>query len=36
VIAEELLHLRVPNHSKLFKSLLKAYLRLESQPARAQ
>ena len=27
VIVEELLHLRVPNHSKLFKSLLKAYLR---------
>jgi predicted metal-dependent hydrolase len=27
VMVEELLHLRVPNHSKLFKSLLKAYLR---------
>jgi predicted metal-dependent hydrolase len=26
VIVEELLHLRVPNHSKLFKALLKAYL----------
>ncbi len=26
VIVEELLHLRVPNHGKLFKSLLKAYL----------
>jgi predicted metal-dependent hydrolase len=26
VIVHELLHLRVPNHSKLFKSLLKAYL----------
>jgi len=26
VIVEELLHLRVPNHSKLFKSLLKAYI----------
>lgn len=27
VIVEELLHLRLPNHGKLFKSLLKAYLR---------
>lgn len=27
VIVEELLHLRVPNHSKLFKTLLRAYLR---------
>jgi len=27
VIVEELLHLRVPSHGKLFKSLLKAYLR---------
>ena len=26
VIVEELLHLKVPNHSKLFKLLLKAYL----------
>ena len=26
VIVEELLHLRLPNHSKLFKTLLKAYL----------
>lgn len=26
VIVEELLHLRVPNHSKLFKTLLRAYL----------
>ena len=26
VIVEELLHLRVPNHSKLFKSLLRAFL----------
>ncbi len=26
VIAHELLHLRVPNHGKLFKSLLNAYL----------
>ena len=25
-IVHELLHLRVPNHGKLFKSLLKAYL----------
>ncbi len=27
VIVEELLHLRIPNHSKLFKALLGAYLR---------
>lgn len=27
VIVEELLHLKVPNHGKLFKSLLRAYLR---------
>jgi len=27
VMVEELLHLRVPNHSKLFKTLLRAYLR---------
>jgi hypothetical protein len=26
VIVEELLHLRVPNHSKLFKGLLRAFL----------
>jgi len=26
VIVHELLHLRVPNHGKLFKSLLKAYI----------
>jgi len=26
VVVEELLHLRVPNHSKLFKSVLRAYL----------
>ena len=26
VIVEELLHLKVPNHGKLFKSLLKAHL----------
>ena len=26
VIVEELLHLRVPHHGKLFKSLLRAYL----------
>ncbi|MDQ3950796.1 MAG: DUF45 domain-containing protein [Gemmatimonadota bacterium] len=26
VIAEELLHLKVPNHGKLFKSLPRAYL----------
>jgi predicted metal-dependent hydrolase len=27
VIVEELLHLKVPNHGKLFKTLLRAYLR---------
>jgi predicted metal-dependent hydrolase len=27
VMVEELLHLRLPNHGKLFRSLLKAYLR---------
>jgi predicted metal-dependent hydrolase len=27
VIVEELLHLKVPNHGKLFKTLLNAYLR---------
>ena len=27
VIVEELLHLKIPNHGKLFKSLLKAYLK---------
>jgi predicted metal-dependent hydrolase len=26
VIVEELLHLRVPNHGKLFKTMLRAYL----------
>ena len=26
VIVHELLHLKIPNHGKLFKSLLKAYL----------
>jgi predicted metal-dependent hydrolase len=30
VIVEELLHLRVPNHGKLFKSLLRAYLHDEA------
>jgi len=29
VIVEELLHLRVPNHGKLFKSLLRSYLELD-------
>jgi hypothetical protein len=29
VIVEELLHLKVPNHGKLFKSLLRAYLGAE-------
>ena len=27
VIAEELLHLRIPNHAKLFKTMLAAYLK---------
>ena len=27
VIVEELVHLKVPNHGKLFRSLLRAYLR---------
>jgi len=27
VIVEELLHIKVPNHGKLFKALLKAYLK---------
>jgi hypothetical protein len=27
VIVEELLHLKVPNHGKLFKALLRAYLK---------
>jgi predicted metal-dependent hydrolase len=27
VIVEELLHLKLPNHGKLFKALLKAYLK---------
>lgn len=27
VIVEELLHLKVPNHGKLFKSLLRAYMK---------
>jgi predicted metal-dependent hydrolase len=29
VIVEELLHLRIPNHGKLFKSLLRAHLNSE-------
>jgi hypothetical protein len=33
VIVEELLHLRVPSHGKLFKSLLKAYLSKSSNMA---
>ena len=33
VIVEELLHLRVPSHGKLFKSLLKAYLSKSSDGA---
>lgn len=31
VIVEELLHLKVPNHGKLFKSLLRAYLNDDMQ-----
>ena len=27
VIVEELLHLKIPNHGKLFKALLRAYLK---------
>ncbi len=33
VIVEELLHLKVPNHGKLFKALLKAYLGTEKEVA---
>lgn len=33
VIVEELLHLRVPSHGKLFKSLLRAYLSKSSNMA---
>jgi predicted metal-dependent hydrolase len=29
VIVEELLHLKVPNHGKLFRALLRAYLEEE-------
>jgi hypothetical protein len=29
VIVEELLHLRVPNHGKLFRALLRAFLEME-------
>jgi predicted metal-dependent hydrolase len=29
VIVEELLHLKVPNHGKLFRALLKSYLELD-------
>ncbi len=31
VIVEELLHLRVPNHGKLFKALRRAYLAMEQE-----
>jgi len=31
VIVEELLHIKVPNHGKLFKALLKAYLKSPNQ-----
>ena len=33
VIVHELLHLKVPNHGKLFKSLLKAYLPGRDSPS---
>lgn len=33
VIVEELLHLRVPHHGKLFKSLLRVYLSKDSNTA---
>jgi predicted metal-dependent hydrolase len=32
VIVEELLHLKVPNHGKLFKALLKSYLASAEEP----
>ena len=32
VIVEELLHLRIPNHGKLFKTMLAAYLKGKIQP----
>ena len=35
VIVHELLHLKIPNHGKLFKSLLKAYLSQQKQSAAA-
>ena len=31
VIVHELLHLKIPNHGKLFKSLLRAHLKLVEQ-----
>jgi predicted metal-dependent hydrolase len=37
VIVEELLHLRIPNHSKLFKTLLNAFLdQIEEERASAR
>ncbi len=33
VIIHELLHLKVPNHGKLFKALLKTYLEMAKSPA---
>jgi predicted metal-dependent hydrolase len=35
VIVHELLHLKIPNHGKLFKSLLKAYLSQQKRSAAA-
>ncbi|WP_216641399.1 M48 metallopeptidase family protein [Thermus scotoductus] len=32
VIVHELLHLKIPNHGRLFKALLKAYLELGKDP----
>jgi len=36
VIVEELLHLKVPNHGKLFHALLKAYLGSRESPRRGE
>ena len=36
VIVHELLHLKIPNHGKLFKSLLKAHLQFAGSPKKQQ
>ncbi len=36
VIVHELLHLKIPNHGKLFKSLLKAYLSQQKRSVAAR